>query len=229
MIREIVLDTETTGFEPSQGHRLVEIGCLELINHVPTGRVFHTYINPEREVPQEAFAVHGLSYEFLKGHPPFKDVISLFLEFVEDVPLVIHNAKFDMRFINAELKQHNHPEIPFSRAIDTLIMARQKFPGSPASLDALCKRFGVDNKARDKHGALLDAELLAQVYLELMGGKQPGLTLEFTSPIKQVLEGRIDKQVRIPRPHGPSGEEVNLHQELVAKLNKPVWGGNYTN
>lgn len=224
MIREIVLDTETTGFEPSQGHRLVEIGCLELINHVPTGRVFHTYINPEREVPQEAFAVHGLSYEFLKDHPSFKDVISLFLEFVEDVPLVIHNAKFDMKFINAELKQHNHPEIPFARAIDTLIMARQKFPGSPASLDALCKRFGVDNKARDKHGALLDAELLAQVYLELMGGKQPGLTLEFTSPTKEVSEGKIEKQARSPRPHAPTPDEVSLHQELVARLNKPVWG-----
>jgi DNA polymerase-3 subunit epsilon len=224
MIREIVLDTETTGFEPSQGHRLVEIGCLELMNHVPTGRVFHTYINPEREVPQEAFAVHGLSYEFLKDHPPFKDVISLFLTFVEDVPLVIHNAKFDMKFINAELKQHNHPEIPFSRAIDTLTMARQKFPGSPASLDALCKRFGVDNKARDKHGALLDAELLAQVYLELIGGKQPGLTLEFTSSVKEAVKGEREKQMRPPRPHEPSVEEVNLHQELVARLNKPVWG-----
>lgn len=224
MIREIVLDTETTGFEPSQGHRLVEIGCLELVNHIPTGRVFHTYINPEREVPGDAFAVHGLSYEFLKNHPPFKDVVSLFLEFVEETPLVIHNAKFDMKFINAELKQHGHSEIPFSRAIDTLIMARQKFPGSPASLDALCKRFGVDNKARDKHGALLDAELLAQVYLELMGGKQPGLTLEFTSSVKEIAEGKKEKQMWPPRPHGPSVEEITLHGELVARLNKPVWG-----
>ncbi len=224
MGREIVLDTETTGFEPSQGHRLVEIGCLELINHIPSGRVFHTYINPERDVPQDAFAVHGLSYDFLKNHPPFKEVGSLFLDFIEDTPLVIHNAKFDMKFINAELKGHDFPEVPFSRAIDTLTMARKKFPGSPASLDALCKRFGVDNGKRDKHGALLDAELLAQVYLELIGGKQPGLSLQFSS--KQTIsagEEKKEKQNRPPRPHAPSDEELTLHGELVARLHKPVW------
>lgn len=221
MVREIVLDTETTGFEPSQGHRLVEIGCLELVNHVPTGRIFHTYLNPDRDVPQDAYAVHGLSYEFLKDHPPFKDMASLFLEFIEEAPLVIHNAKFDMKFLNAELKSHDRLEIPFHRAIDTLTMARQKFPGSPASLDALCKRFGVDNKARDKHGALLDAELLAQVYLELIGGKQPGLSLDFSSGSQQVLgETQKGKPYRAPRPHEPTPEEVALHQELLAKIRK---------
>lgn len=221
MIREIVLDTETTGFEPSQGHRLVEIGCLELINHVPSGRFFHTYINPNREVPQDAYEVHGLSYEFLKDHPPFQDVASLFLEFIEEAPLIIHNAKFDMKFLNAELKDHNWPEIPFNRAVDTLTMARKKFPGSPASLDALCKRFGVDNKARNKHGALLDAELLAQVYLELIGGKQPGLSLHFSSGSQQVLEGGgKEKPYRTLRPHEATPEEIILHQELLAKLKR---------
>ncbi len=224
MAREIVLDTETTGLEPSQGHRLVEIGCLELINHVPTGRVFHTYINPERDVPQEAYAVHGLSYTFLKSHPPFKDVGSLLLDFIQEDPLVIHNAKFDMKFLNAELKVHEWPEIPFSRAIDTLGMARKKFPGSPASLDALCKRFGVDNRARNKHGALLDAELLAQVYLELIGGKQPALSLHFSSTSLTEEEKREEKRkTHVPRPHMPTEEDISLHRELLERLYNPVW------
>ncbi|MBL8676251.1 MAG: DNA polymerase III subunit epsilon [Alphaproteobacteria bacterium] len=224
MAREIVLDTETTGFEPSQGHRLVEIGCIELINHLPTGRVFHTYINPERDVPEEAYNVHGLSYDFLKSHPLFCDVGSLFLDFIEDSPLVIHNAKFDMKFINAELKTHELKEVPFERAIDTLLIARKKFPGSPASLDALCKRFGVDNKARDKHGALLDAELLAQVYLELMGGKQPSLSLHISQKERKV-DGKTkeEKTFRAPRPHAPTEEELTCHQELIKKLKQPLW------
>jgi len=217
-VREIVLDTETTGFEPSQGHRLVEIGCLELMNHVPTGRFFHTYLNPNREVPEDAFAVHGLSYEFLKAYPLFKEMGSLFLEFIGEAPLVIHNAKFDMKFLNAELMENNLPELPFHRAIDTLMIARQKFPGSPASLDALCKRFGVDNKARDKHGALLDAELLAQVYLELIGGKQPGLSLDFSSSQNDLEVKRKQKPSRPPRPHAPTSEELELHQSLLALL-----------
>lgn len=225
MRREIVLDTETTGFEPSQGHRLVEIGCVELINYVPSGRIFHAYINPEREVPQEAYNVHGLSYDFLKAHPPFKDVGDLFLEFIEDSPLVIHNAKFDMKFLNAELANHNMPGIPFSRAIDTLTMARAMFPGSPASLDALCKKYGVDNKAREKHGALLDAELLAQVYLELIGGKQPGLSFDFAAKKeKKVSVDRTGPAVaRTARAHTATAEEQDLHQGLVAKLKDPLW------
>ena len=223
MVREIALDTETTGFEPTQGHRLVEIGCIELLNHVPSGRIFHVYINPEREVPQDAYAVHGLSYDFLKTHPPFKEVGDLFLEFIEDAPLVIHNAKFDMKFLNAELKMHDWPELSFSRAIDTLTMARKKFPGSPASLDALCKRFGVDNKARDKHGALLDAELLAQVYLELIGGKQPQLSLNFLSSSEEVgREEKKEKIVREARRYEPTQEELKLHQELIGKLKKSI-------
>lgn len=226
MSREIVLDTETTGFEPSQGHRLVEIGCVELINYIPSGRIFHVYINPEREVPQEAYNVHGLSYDFLKNHPPFKEVAHLFLEFIEDAPLVIHNAKFDMKFLNAELKTHDWPEMPFSRAIDTLTMARKKFPGSPASLDALCKKFGVDNKARDKHGALLDAELLAQVYLELIGGKQPGLSLDFSSNGMESSSAEMKEKrgFRPARDHQPTPEEKELHQALLGKLKDPLWG-----
>jgi DNA polymerase-3 subunit epsilon len=228
MSREIVLDTETTGFEPSQGHRLVEIGCVELMNYVPTGRFFHVYINPEREVPQEAYNVHGLSYDFLKDHPVFKDVSQLFLDFIEDSPLVIHNARFDMKFLNAELKNHEYSEIPFSRAIDTLEMARRKFPGSPASLDALCKKFGVDNKAREKHGALLDAELLAQVYLELIGGKQPGLSLDFTSKKVAAMKAAERSERKASRPvreHQPTQEERELHQALLGKLKDPLWVG----
>ncbi|MBA3812884.1 MAG: DNA polymerase III subunit epsilon [Alphaproteobacteria bacterium] len=227
MSREIVLDTETTGFEPSQGHRLVEIGCVELINYVPTGRIFHAYINPERAVPEEAYNVHGLSYDFLKDHSLFKDVAHLFLDFIEDSPLVIHNAKFDMKFLNAELKSHEWPEIPFSRAIDTLVMARKKFPGSPASLDALCKKFGVDNKARDKHGALLDAELLASVYLELIGGKQPGLSLAFSSRDEENLSvDSAERQISRPvRNHQPTQEERDLHLSLLGKLKDPLWVG----
>lgn len=224
MVREIVLDTETTGFEPSQGHRLIEIGCLELINYVPSGRVFHTYLNPERDVPPDAYAVHGLSYDFLKAHPLFKEVISSFLDFIEDSPLVIHNAKFDMKFLNAELKDHQGTELPFTRAIDTLSLARRKFPGSPVSLDALCKRFGVDNKAREKHGALLDAELLAQVYLELIGGKQPGLSLDFSlKSQKESEKERAGKPHRPPRPHRPTQEEQKLHQDLLSRLHNPLW------
>lgn len=219
MAREIVLDTETTGFEPTQGHRLVEIGCLELINHVPSGRIFHTYINPERDVPEEAFSVHGLSYDFLKNHPPFRDIGNLFLSFIEDSPLVIHNAKFDMKFLNAELKTHEYSEIPFTRAIDTLAIARKKFPGSPASLDALCKRFSVDNRGREKHGALLDAELLSQVYLELIGGKQPELSLHFSSKQREAIayENR-NKKKRPLRTYAPTPEELENYQELLSRL-----------
>ncbi|HDR27941.1 DNA polymerase III subunit epsilon [Rhodovulum sp.] len=176
-MREIVLDTETTGFEPSEGHRIVEIGAVELWNHLPTGRTYHQYINPERPMPTEAFQVHGLGDDFLRDKPVFRLVAAEFLEFVADARLVIHNAAFDMKFLNAELGWVGLPAIPWERALDTLAMARQKFPGSPASLDALCRRFGIDNSAREKHGALLDSEILAEVYLELVGGRQPDLVL----------------------------------------------------
>lgn len=176
-MREIVLDTETTGFEPSEGHRIVEIGAVELFNHLPTGKTYHQYINPERMMPKEAFEVHGLGDDFLRDKPVFKAIGQAFLNFVGDAKLVIHNAAFDMKFLNAELKAAGLALLPNNQAIDTLMIARSKFPGSPASLDALCRRFGVDNSAREKHGALLDSEILAEVYLELIGGRQPDFAL----------------------------------------------------
>lgn len=176
-MREIVLDTETTGFEPTEGDRIVEIGAVELMNHMPTGRTYHQYINPQRAMPKEAFDVHGLGDDFLRDKPLFSVVAQGFLDFIADAPLIIHNAPFDMKFLNAELAAAGYPVLPMQRAIDTVVMARKKFPGSPASLDALCRRFGVDNAAREKHGALLDSELLAEVYLELVGGRQPDFGL----------------------------------------------------
>jgi len=176
-MREIVLDTETTGLDPQDGHRLVEIGAVELFNHVPTGRTYHQYINPQRAMTDGAFAVHGISDVFLADKPVFADIVAAFLTFLDDAVMVIHNAAFDMKFLNAELGWAGHPALPMSRAIDTLDIARRRFPGSPVSLDALCRRFAVDNAARTKHGALLDSEILAEVYLELVGGRQPGLAL----------------------------------------------------
>ncbi|MGC9370714.1 MAG: DNA polymerase III subunit epsilon [Paracoccaceae bacterium] len=189
-MREIVLDTETTGFEPEQGDRIVEIGAIELWNHLPTGNTFHVYINPERSMPQEAFGVHGIGPDLLeppqdpapgavtlRDKPVFAKVGKDFFDFVGDAKLVIHNAAFDMKFLNAELRWMGLPQLPWEQAIDTLAMARQKFPGSPASLDALCRRFGIDNSSRTLHGALLDSEILADVYLELIGGRQPDFGL----------------------------------------------------
>ncbi len=176
-MREIVLDTETTGFDPETGDRIVEIGAVELDGHVPTGNTYHQYINPERAMPQEAFEVHGLGDEFLSDKPKFAEIGQAFLDFIGDAKLVIHNASFDMKFINAELRWMNLGPLPYDQAIDTLDIARRKFPGSPASLDALCRRFNIDNSARTLHGALLDSEILAEVYLELIGGRQPGLVL----------------------------------------------------
>ncbi|MCB1348654.1 MAG: DNA polymerase III subunit epsilon [Maritimibacter sp.] len=189
-MREIVLDTETTGFDAKTGDRMVEIGAIELYNHMPTGNTYHQYINPERDMPQGAFEVHGLGPDLLtppraaengevtlRDKPVFRDIARAFLDFIGDAKLVIHNAKFDVPFLNAELSWINLPQIPMERAIDTLDIARKKFPGSPASLDALCRRFGIDNSHRTLHGALLDSEILAEVYLELIGGRQPGLVL----------------------------------------------------
>ncbi|WP_292284608.1 DNA polymerase III subunit epsilon [Marivita sp.] len=176
-MREIVLDTETTGFEPDQGDRIVEIGAVELFNHVPTGNTYHQYINPERGMPQEAFEVHGLGDDFLRDKPVFSSIAQAFVEFIGDAKLVIHNAAFDMKFLNAELSWVRRAVIPMDQAIDTLAIARRRFPGSPASLDALCRRFGIDNSSRTLHGALLDSEILAEVYLELIGGKQPDFAL----------------------------------------------------
>ncbi len=222
-MREIVLDTETTGLDPAAGHRVVEIGCVELVNHLPSGRVFHHYINPERDMPTEAFNVHGLSAEFLAGHPVFAAVAEEFLAFIDDAPLVIHNAEFDMKFLNWELKLLGRAVLPRERAIDTVAMARRRFPGSPANLDALCRRFEIDNSGREKHGALLDAELLAEVYLELIGGREPVLALA-TASRRNAQNGPLaERQPRPPRPHAASGEELATHTEFLGKLSKPIW------
>ncbi len=180
-MREIVLDTETTGFEPESGDRIVEIGAVELLNHLPTGRNYHQYINPQRGMPKEAFEVHGLGDDFLRDKPVFAKIGQAFLDFIGDDRLVIHNASFDMKFLNAELGWMKLPKIPMAQALDTLAIARKKYPGSPASLDALCRRFGIDNSNRTLHGALLDSEILAEVYLELIGGRQPDFGLAGTS------------------------------------------------
>ncbi|WP_445680422.1 DNA polymerase III subunit epsilon [Radicibacter daui] len=228
-MREIVLDTETTGLEPSEGHRLVEIGCVELINHVSTGRNFHVYINPQREVEAEAAAVHGLTTEFLSDKPVFAEVVNDFRAFIGDDKLVIHNATFDMRFLNHELTMHGFPTMPSDRAIDTLAMVRQRFPGAPASLDALCRRFGIDNSGRTLHGALLDAQLLAEVYLELQGGRQPGLILADnvlggTSAGGGLAMAPIRKgERREPRVFTPTPEELEAHSAMVGKLKNPIW------
>ena len=222
-VREIVLDTETTGFKPEEGHRLVEIGCVELVNHVATGGKFHVYINPMRPVPPEASAVHGLTDEFLADKPLFTEVVGEFLEFIGDAPLVIHNAAFDMAFLNAELKWAGFPPLK-NTPTDTLAMVRQRFPGSPATLDALCKRFGIDNSSRTFHGALLDAQLLGEVYLELMGGRQAGLALAAGPAAKgggPVI--RIERPYREPRAHRPTEAELAAHAEMVGKIKNAVW------
>lgn len=217
MMREIVLDTETTGFEPSEGHRMVEIGCVELINHVATGRTFHRYMNPERDMPEDAERVHGLSSAFLADKPLFKDIAQEFLDFVGTAPLIIHNAAFDMKFINAELALCGFAPLPFEQAVDTVAMARRRFPGAPVNLDALCRRFGIDNSHRDKHGALLDSELLAEVYLELRGGREPGLELGAKGGGVTVERVRIERPNRAPRPHAPLPEEETAHRAFLEK------------
>lgn len=222
--REVVLDTETTGFEPSEGHRIVEIGAVELINQLPTGRTYHQYINPERSMPKEAFEVHGLGDDFLRDKPLFKAIGTAFLDFIGDAQLVIHNAAFDMKFLNFELQRANLPGIPNDRATDTLLIARKKFPGSPASLDALCRRFGVDNSAREKHGALLDSEILAEVYLELIGGRQP----DFALSANQSSKGTATEWRARPRPQALppriTAEESAAHAAFVEKLGEAaIW------
>ncbi len=224
-MREIVLDTETTGFDPLSGHRMVEMGCVELFNHLPTGEVFHRYLNPERDMPEEAFKVHGLSADFLADKPLFAEVAADFLAFIGDSPLVIHNAEFDMRFINAELARLGQATLPMSRSIDTVAMARKRFPGAQANLDALCRRFEIDNGHRTKHGALLDAELLAEVYLQLIGGRQPGLELGGVNKTTGQASGtaRVDRVARPARPHAPTEAEAAAHAAFVAKLKNPAW------
>ena len=221
-MREIVLDTETTGLDPLAGHRIVEIGCIELVNRFPTGQTYHTYINPERNMPDEAFRVHGLSSEFLSKHPVFAEVAADFEAFIGDAKLVIHNAAFDLGFINAELAKLDRDPVDSRRAIDTVLIARQKFPSASVSLDALCRRFDIDNSARTKHGALLDAELLSDVYLELIGARQT--TLEFGQTTQKemptVSATRID---RTARAHQPTEKEREAHDAFVERLANPIW------
>jgi DNA polymerase-3 subunit epsilon len=222
-MREIIFDTETTGLDPLQGHRVAEIGCVELMNHMPTGHTFHSYLNPERDMPTEATMVHGLTNEFLEKQPLFSQVVDDFLSFIGDAPLIAHNAGFDMGFINAELTRCGFARISMDRAIDTVAIARKMFPGAPASLDALCKRFGVNLSDRKLHGALLDARLLADVYLELRGGRQPDLAMTTNANI-EVATGEIrQREHRAPRPHSVSEDELKAHEAFLGSIKEPLW------
>jgi DNA polymerase-3 subunit epsilon len=221
-MREIVFDTETTGLDPREGHRVVEIGCVELVNHLPTGNDKQWYINPERDMPEEAYRIHGLSEEFLKEHPVFADISGDFLAYIGEARLVAHNAMFDLKFINAELIAVGAPKIAPERMIDTIPLARQKIPGAQYSLDALCRRFDIDLERREKHGALLDSELLAEVYLELIGGRQPGLTLvSDNSAAGPAAAGT--REPREARPHAATPAELEAHKAFVEKLTDPIW------
>lgn len=221
-MREIVLDTETTGLSHKDGHRIIEIGCIELYNLIPTGRHFQTYINPQRDVPPEASAISGIKTEFLQDKPLFENIIDAFLAFIEDSPFVIHNADFDIGFLNMEFQRLDKPLFPSSRAVDTVRLARAKFPGAPASLDALCRRFGIDLSSRTQHGALIDSQLLAQVYLELKGGRQSSLA--FLAQEKNQKDHTFRaKTYRVPRPHQPTEEELHQHSMLLEKIKNPIW------
>jgi DNA polymerase III subunit epsilon len=227
-MREIVLDTETTGLEPAEGHRLVEIGCVEIVNRFTTGRTFHAYLNPERDMPQEAFAVHGLSAMFLADKPLFASVADDFLSFIGEAPLVIHNAAFDVKFINSELRQAGKPLLIQDRIIDTLLLARRRHPGQRNDLNSLCDRYGIDRSKRTKHGALLDSEILADVYAELMGGKQSSLMLNALGG-----EGAMDqsalmtkRRARIVPPPRLSDEEDEAHRAFISEMGeKALWRG----
>jgi DNA polymerase-3 subunit epsilon len=225
-MREIVLDTETTGLDPYQGHRLLEIGCIELVNRFPTGHTFHRYLNPQRDVPAEAFAVHGLSLEFLRDKPLFAEVCAELVDFIGDAPLVAHNASFDLGFLNAELERVNLPIISRDRLVDTLLLARRKYPGGQNRLDDLCQRFGIDNSRRTKHGALLDAELLAEVYLELIGARQAqlGLVSATLAPVAATHSVRIARARPFALAPRLSEIERAAHRALVAALGpKAIW------
>lgn len=217
-MREIVLDTETTGLDPNKGHRIVEVACIELVRHVPTGRKFHRYVNPERDMPGEALAVHGITAAFLADQPPFAAIADELLAFIGSDRLVIHNSEFDLAFLNAELARLRRDPIGCS-FVDTLGLARVRFPGAPASLDALCRRFNIDLSDRVEHGAEIDCALLALVYLELLGGRQPGL--DFAMPVDNMTSA--ERIVRSPRPHSPSAEEVVAHQAILRMITEPIW------
>lgn len=218
-MREIVLDTETTGLDPAEGHRIVEIGAVELVNHLPTGRTFHKYLNPQRPMPREAQAVHGLGDDFLRDKPLFSTVVVELIAFLADAPLVIHNAGFDVAFLNAEFGRLGHPPLPMTRCVNTLDLARRRFPGAQCSLDALCKRFSIDNGSRTLHGALLDSQLLAEVYLELLGGRQRGLGLA-VSDVRAAAGSESWTVPPRPRPLAPrlTDAERAAHEAFIAEL-----------
>lgn len=219
-MREIVFDTETTGLDPAEGHRVVEIGCVELVNRIPTGQTFHAYLNPDREVPRAAYEIHGLGADFLKTQPRFPDIVEEFLSFVREAVLVAHNAPFDVRFINAELAMIGVDPLNGDSIVDTLALARRKCPGPQHTLDALCRRFGIDNSSRTTHGALLDSELLAEVYLELCGGRQAMFDLAVnagTGPAKRA------RRIEPPRPHNPSDAEITAHRDFLQSIPDAIW------
>ena len=222
-MREIVIDTETTGLDPSNGHRIVEIGCVELFNAIPTGQTFHEYLDPERDIPEEAFRVHGLSAEFLAGKPKFGEVAERFLCFLGEAAIIAHNAEFDIRFINAELSAHGHAMLAFERVVDTLALARRRHPGVPNSLDALCQRYGIDASRRTKHGALLDAEILAEVYAELTGGRQASLALKTIDLARANANGSLRARPAALAPRIDAAE-LAAHAAFIARLGqKAIW------
>jgi len=228
-MREIVLDTETTGLSPNRGDRVVEIGCVELLHHLPTGKTYHVYLNPERDMPEEAFNIHGLSGEYLSTKPLFREIADEFIEFISDSTLVIHNAPFDLGFLNWELKALKRPTLDDARVIDTLVMARKKFAGASSSLDALCRRFHIDNSNRVKHGALLDSELLAEVYLELIGGAQPNLTLisEETAQLDRPVHAKDFGTRPTPLKSRLTRVEIEAHNTFLLELgDKVIWKKN---
>ncbi len=223
-MREITFDTETTGLDPLSGHKIVEIGCVELIDKVRTGKFLHKYINPQREIPRSATDIHGLTAEFLSDKPLFADIAKEFIEFIGDDKLVIHNASFDMKFINYELESCGHKPLKASRATDTLLIARSKFPGAKVNLDALCNRFGIDLSRRDKHGALLDAELLAEVYVELLGGRQGAMLLGGAEIVVESQKNDSSKRkYRVSRSFTVSTEELAEHAEFLKKIKNNKW------
>ena len=221
-MREIVLDTETTGLDPKLGHRIVEIGAVELVNHIPTDNIYHCYINPEREVDQGAFEVHGLSTQFLSQFETFENVVDEFNAFIKGDPIIIHNAPFDIGFLNSELSAIGRNAIDENRIIDTLPMARQKFPGAQVNLNALCRKYNIDNSHRDLHGALVDADLLANVYLELIGGQQPGLQLATERKKQDITESVVQKE-RVKRVFAVNETELEAHSRLLDSLANPIW------
>jgi len=226
MMREIIFDTETTGLDPKNGDRLVEIGCIEMVNRVSTGQSFHAYFNPERSMPAEAEAIHGLSDTFLADKPLFSELVDDLLEFLGDSPLIAHNAGFDFGFLNSELTKCGLPDISDTRMVDTVALARIRHPGAKLSLDALCTRYGIDRSHRTKHGALLDAELLAQVYVELKGGRQIGLELAEGVEEEIAQPGRLvrkQRPFRPARPHRPTKEELVAHAEFISTIEGPLW------